>query len=211
MTTWSVLVWNMALVEAEGTTGRDGKPRPWSTAVVSSWEVDPILDARPTNYLGHERTRLPFENSRPGSWTAATVHIPGTQPVNFISLYGLLDDLSDASVHRSLSEVSPIFDDPRYKERVVLGGDLNLTTQWSNEHRLRDRARGVLDRIEAYGLVDCLKEKRGIDRVAGCDCTPDPCTHTRTKWDGESADGGYPHQIGLPVRVKESRRRGWAR
>lgn len=186
-----------AIHEAEGTKGRDGKPRDWSTAVVSlsGWQVDPVEDARPRNYLGHERSRLPFENSRPGSWTAATVQIPGGEPVTCIALYGLLDDLSDASVHRSLSEVSPIFSDPRYKERVILGGDLNLTSQWSNEDGLLDRARGVLERIEAYGLDDCLRAKRGQDRLAGCLCTLEPCTHTRTKWLPGSEDGGYPHQM----------------
>ncbi len=34
--------------------------------------------------------------------------------ITAISLYGLLDEFSDASVHRSLSEVSPVFDDDRY-------------------------------------------------------------------------------------------------
>jgi hypothetical protein len=184
-----------AIYEAAGTRGRDGKPRDWSTAVVSDWRLDPIEDARPTNYLGRERTRLPFQNSRPGSWTAATVHVPDGEPVSCIALYGLLDDLSDASVHRSLSEVSPVFSDPRYKERVILGGDLNLTTQWTNEDGLFDLARGVLDRIEAYGLVDCLKAKRAHDRLPGCLCTLEPCTHTRTKWVPGSEDGGYPHQM----------------
>jgi hypothetical protein len=55
-----------AISEAEGTKGRDGLRREWSTAVVSEWGLTEIKDARPRNYLGRERTRLPFENSRPG-------------------------------------------------------------------------------------------------------------------------------------------------
>jgi hypothetical protein len=39
-----------------------------------------------------------------------------------------------------------------------------------------DRARGVRERIEAYGLVDCLRAKRGQERLAGCLCTLEPCT-----------------------------------
>jgi hypothetical protein len=73
------------------------------------------------------------------------MQIRGGERITCVALYGLLDDLSDSSVHRSFSEVSPIFSDPRYKERVIVGGDLNLTTQLSNEHGLLDRARGVLD------------------------------------------------------------------
>lgn len=184
-----------AIYESDGTKGRDGKPRKWSTAIKSDLKLDEIRDARPRNYLGHERKRLPFENSRPGSWTAASVHIPDLGPVTCIALYGLLDDLSDASVHRSLSEVSPIFSDPRYSERVILGGDLNLTTQWPEEGGLLDRARGVLERIEAYGFVDCLKSKRRSGPLLDCTCVLDPCTHTRTKWDANLEGGGYPHQV----------------
>jgi hypothetical protein len=52
--------------------------------------------------------------------------------VTFISLYGLLDDLADASVHRSLSDLDPVFTDSRYNEYIVLGGDLNISTQMPN-------------------------------------------------------------------------------
>ncbi|MDQ3401441.1 MAG: hypothetical protein M3470_10605 [Chloroflexota bacterium] len=41
--------------------------------------------------------------------------------VTAVALYGLLDEFSDASVHRSLSELSPIFHDARYNGRVVRG------------------------------------------------------------------------------------------
>ena len=43
---------------------------------------------------------------------------------------------------------------------MILGGDLNLTTQGPNGDGLLYRARGVLERIEAYGQVDCLKSRR---------------------------------------------------
>jgi len=36
-----------------------------------------------------------------------------------VSIYGLTDELSEASVHRSLSEISPLFSDPRYKELLL--------------------------------------------------------------------------------------------
>jgi hypothetical protein len=181
-----------AIYESRGTMGRDGKSRPWSTAVVSELPMSEIEDARPRNYLGHERTRLPFASSRPGSWTAAAVQVSDVVTVTCVALYGLLDDLSDASVHRSLSDLDPIFSDPRYKDRIVLGGDLNLTTQW--EGAPLARANSVFDRIRALGLEDCLVARRHNVRLEGCDC-PDPCTHTRTKWEPGSADGGYPHQM----------------
>jgi hypothetical protein len=180
-----------------GTQGRDGaaKPRAWSTAIVSRYGPEPIVGARPKNYLGHERTRIPFESSRPGAWTAATVDIPGVGSIAFVSLYGLLDDVSDDSVHRSLSEISPIFSDARYQGRVVLGGDLNLSTQLAGEpgSDLFKRTSSVFDRIEGHGLVDCLAAKRS-ERLEGCPCRlGGECRHTRTKWQG--ATGRRPLQM----------------
>jgi hypothetical protein len=39
-----------------------------------------------------------------------------------------LDEKSDASVHRSLSELTPLLEDRRYNERLIIGGDLNTWT-----------------------------------------------------------------------------------
>ena len=80
--------------------------RPWPTAVVSSLPMTPIEDARIDR---HYKERLPFRPSRPGTWVAASVDVDGT-PVTAISLYGLMDERSDPSVHRSLSELALIFD-----------------------------------------------------------------------------------------------------
>ena len=76
------------------------------------------------------RPNVRFENSRPGSWIAGLLEVPGEDPVTCVSIYGLMDELSDASVHRSLSEMSALFSDERYRGRLVLGGDLNITTQY---------------------------------------------------------------------------------
>ena len=66
------------------------------------------------------------------------VDVPDVGHVTCVSLYGLLEELSDASVHRSLSEISPIFSDPKYKNLVLVGGDLNTSTAWSDHgHRVR--------------------------------------------------------------------------
>lgn len=165
------------------TVGRDGYARPWSAAVISTYSLSAIDDARPS-FRGHAR-KVPFENSRPGSWVAAVVAVPNVGDVTAISLYGLLDEFSDASVHRSLSEVSPVFDDDRYNRLVLLGGDLNTWTGWDptkGRHFARDRA--VLERILAYGLVDCLERVRSAGRLDGCPCSlGDKCTHTWTRLD----------------------------
>lgn len=104
-----------------------------------------------------------------------------------ISIYGLLDERSDRSVHRSLSELSPIFDHEAYGKYLLLGGDLNILANPRPDDPVRDRHLTVLSRIRAYGLVDCL-EKALLERdpprggLANCPCgLGDGCTHTWTK------------------------------
>lgn len=107
-----------------------------------------------------------------------------TSAVSSIALYGLMDELSDASVHRSLSELSPIVDDPRYSGQVLLGGDLNTGAQRPEGDAFNDRDRNVLDRIAALGLVDCIRAKRAPGRLPGCPCAEgDNCAHVRTRRD----------------------------
>lgn len=155
----------------------------WSAAVMSP--LGP-------NKLGEEDVRarrphrakivdIPFTNSRPGSWIAATVAMEN-EPITCVSLYGLIEELTDASMHRSLSEISPIFSDPNYKELVLLGGDFNVSTALADPSA-RERSRLVLDRIKAYGLVDCLakwRKEKGLPRLPGCGCEDEEC-HTLTR------------------------------
>jgi len=174
------------------TIGRDDvryggkKVRKWSSAVVSP---NPL--ARPKDVWtlppggGDRRSKLMV--SRPGSWAAAVVSMPNGQPVTAVSLYGLLDERSDASIHRSLSDLTPLFEDRRYNRLLLLGGDLNtLCTAKVGSTRLA-RDQGVLDRIAlGFGLVDLLHESlRRSDpdrgRLQGCRCgLEDECRHTWT-------------------------------
>jgi endonuclease/exonuclease/phosphatase family metal-dependent hydrolase len=166
---------------ADGTLGRDNKRRRWTTAVVSRSAATAITDATPT---WRQSTRnVPFHCSRPGSWAAARVDT-ALGAVSAVGLYGLMDELSDASVHRSLSELSPVMDDPKYSRQVILGGDLNTGTQWPAGDAFNRRDRNVLDRIEAFGLVDCIRAKRAEGRLAGCPCSDgEHCRHVRTRRD----------------------------
>ena len=170
-----------------GTHGRDGKRRAWSAAIITRHPFVAIADAQPQ--WRHNRRDVPFTCSRPGSWVAARIETP-VGPVTAVSLYGLMDELSDSSVHRSLSECSPVFDDPRYGDFVVLGGDLNTGTQWpQSESQFNARDRGVLHRIATYGLTDCVSAMRAPGRLQGCQCTEgEGCTHVRTR-----RDPRHPH------------------
>jgi hypothetical protein len=170
--------------------GGTGTRDPRAAALVSPHTLRGIQDARASR---RGRTvEVPFENSRPGSWLAAVVSVPDIGEVTGISLYGVMEEKSDASVHRSLSELAPVFDDVRYNKLLLLGGDLNTWTGWEADspHLARDRV--VLERIRAYGLVDCLEAKRPPGPLEGCPCgLGEGCNHTRTRLDRRYPDVPY--------------------
>lgn len=124
-----------------------------------------------------------FGPSKPGSWVAGLVEAPGIGPITCVSIYGFMDELSDASVHRSLSDMSPIFTDPDFNRYVLVGGDLNTSTQWERDD-LRRRDQNLLERFEAYGLVDCLAKKLSTEPLDGCTCAlGESCRHSWTRFD----------------------------
>jgi endonuclease/exonuclease/phosphatase family metal-dependent hydrolase len=177
-----------AAYSTTGTEGWDlrrdnGRPRrrAWSAAVVST-------DGEPTELTplavgsSGRRPNVAFRSSKPGTWAAGLVEAPGIGRVSCVSMYGLMDELSDASVHRSLSDISPVFTDPRYKRYVLVAGDLNSSTQWSRQD-LRRRDENLLQRFEAYGLVDCLAKTR-VEPLEGCTCQlGNSCRHSWTRHD----------------------------
>jgi hypothetical protein len=201
----------------EGTRGRDFwtdedgvrklKDRAGHSAAVMS-PLGPVL-------LGEDDVRarapsrrnplvdIPFSNSRPGTWIAATIRM-GKESVACVSLYGLVEEITDASMHRSLSEISPIFSDPRYKEAVLLGGDFNISTGLANPPSARERSRIVLDRIRAYGLVDCLakwREDNELPPMLGCRCADEQCRHTLTRLTPNGRDLNVPWPERNPIQV----------
>jgi hypothetical protein len=195
----SGLAQRRAIYSEAGTLGwdvrRDNgevKPRRWSAAVVTSGEMPEQVNPVATGSHGR-RPNVPFRASKPGTWAAGRVAATGIGSVTCVSLYGLMDELSDASVHRSLSDISPIFTDPNYMDLVLVGGDLNTGTQWEDD-RIRARDRNLLDRFEVFGLVDCLRKRRGPGRLSNCDCPDgDACQHTWTRLD--PSDPGRPLQV----------------
>jgi hypothetical protein len=161
----------------------DCKGRPWSTAVISPFRPREITDARATRY--GRPLDIPFRPSRPGTWVAATVALPDVGEVTFVSLYGLTDEKSDASVHRSLSDLEPLFEDVNYNKLLLLGGDLNIFANASPVDPARNRHRLVLDRISSYGLRDLFERDAEVRNTSGkslanCPCGTPDCTHVWT-------------------------------
>jgi exonuclease III len=165
-------------------------PRPWSAAVVSRHQLIEITDAKASRR--GKPIDLPFRASRSGSWTAAIMRRERAEDVTVISLYGLMDEKSDASMHRSLSELTPLFEDNRHRHRLLLGGDFNVLAAPGRKDPVRARHLLVLERIKAFGLVDCLERKRPPGPLEACPCGfGDDCRHTWTKFDPQRPTVAY--------------------
>jgi hypothetical protein len=184
------------VMTAGETIGRDhptyggSKLRAWSTAVASPHQLQRpkdvwVLPPSETDPAKDRRSKLMA--SRRGAWTVAVVALPGGERITAISLYGLLDERSDASVHRSLSDLTPLLDDPRYNELLLLGGDLNPLWSAPRESHLLERVQGVYDRItKGFGLEDLLlttldEKDPSRGRLESCTCSlGDACRHVWT-------------------------------
>jgi exonuclease III len=124
---------------------------------------------------------------RKGRLTPVARALPGALAVAetdsglvLVSAYGAFDEgYTVTTVHRLLSDLTPLLDSPLGK-RVVLAGDLNLSTQIRPPHRVRHR--NALERFATLGLVDCFQLARvGGEPLAGCPCEDEPCRHVRTQ------------------------------
>jgi exonuclease III len=95
-------------------------------------------------------------------------------------MYGMFDaGYADTTMHRILSDLTPLLDGPLWR-RIVMGGDLNVSTQTHGGQRKRDDT--VFKRLESLGLVDLLAENKP-ERVALTDCWCDEkgrCQHVQT-------------------------------
>jgi endonuclease/exonuclease/phosphatase family metal-dependent hydrolase len=108
----------------------------------------------------------------------------GRSALTLVSLYGLIDGgYADTTVNRQLSDLTPLFDDPAHEKRLILGGDLNITTQWTGSQKRYGVWEAVtLNRIAAFGLVDCLNLHRSPGILQGCGCREgDQCRHIQTQ------------------------------
>ena len=134
----------------------------------------------------HSSREVSLYQTWPGSVAVATAEPDDGPPVTFVSVYGLIDcGYAVTTVHRVLSDLTPLLDS-KYGKRLVLGGDLNCSTQLAPPDRARHR--NLFERFESLGLIDLLT-LAGDDRapVAGCPCDDEPCRHVQTHRHSRSA------------------------
>jgi exonuclease III len=154
----------------EGSVGSEiGGPRAWGTWIVPYEGVR--LTEIPSVPLGTlPRPRGYLEASHPGAFCVAVSRVRRGRIVTVASVYGMLAfrvrngrRYAVTTVHRTLSDLTPILDVKRSKAAVVLAGDLNVTPQIREPDTAAHEA--VIQRIKAFGLADCLGEAHGGEFV----------------------------------------------
>lgn len=157
--------------------GGISESRRWGSAVVSyGADLEPITEVKSR----HGRGTLPLLGTHPGSVAVAEAQIAGADPIVVVSAYGVLDEgYAITTVHRILSDLTPLIDSP-FGRRLVIGGDLNCSTQL----RPPDRARhaNLFERVRGLGLIDLLEETQDQrEPIPDCICDDAPsCGHVQT-------------------------------
>jgi exonuclease III len=156
----------------------------WGTAVVAfnkALRVTPIQRRTVSPYLPGD-----LEGSESGASAAAVIALPNGREFVALSIYGAIEKAGNGTgyatttVHRILSDLTPLLDSARERRPVVLGGDLNCSTQMEGPDRSAHEV--VFARLAAFGLTDLFAltaDQR--PRLAGCWCArAGECAHQRT-------------------------------
>lgn len=123
-----------------------GGTRPWGSAVVSS---------------RHPLSEIEIETDFRGAMMVAESSYGAERTITLISVYGLMEKLAGVgysipNLHRMLSDLTGLLEARTHGDRdVVLGGDLNASEQLDEIYG-HDTHGVLFDRIEAFGLTDCL-------------------------------------------------------
>ena len=154
--------------------------RRWGSAVVGlRVDLENVTHAKGRA----NRQAQSLATANPGTLAVAKAD-NGTTALTLVSMYGLIGNgYADATVNRQLSDLVPLFDDHEHEGRIVLGGDLNITTQWTGtQSKYRVWEAATFQRIEAFGLVDCLDRFRSSGPLSGCNCAyGEDCRHIQTQ------------------------------
>lgn len=160
--------------------------RDWGSAVVA---LDPAVSIEPLRSvrIPYSRRRFLLTNTYPGSVAIAQLTVPGIQPITLVSVYGVMDGSVVSTMLRVIADLVPLFDSP-YGARVILGGDLNVSSATKDPKHLA-RAEAVFAAIRSLGLVEAKKlVATPPGSSADCPCGDGGrCTHVAT-WDRAELD-----------------------
>lgn len=132
----------------------------------------------------HSKRAIDLTPTIPGTFAVAQLGgLPASDPPFVaVSLYGrIIGGYAQTSILRTLADLIPLFDSPRYKRRIVLGGDLNAFDQPPADRTSRRRWAVLFDLFKSLGLVNLLEltqAERGP--LVGCRCGNAVCWHVAT-------------------------------
>lgn len=97
-----------------------------------------------------------FENTYPGALIVADVTLQNGLALTVSSMYGLIDEWTYAitTLHRMLSDLTPLLVGKMGKRTFVFGGDLNASVQIDEQQRGRSH-HIFFERFEDFGLTNC--------------------------------------------------------
>ncbi len=160
---------------------------PWGSSVVAFNEDMNVqeIDAVRTRYGAKRFSML---GTFPGAVIVTQVEVPGIGPITCVSVYGLINVYAQTTILRVIADLIPLFDS-RFGSRVVLGGDLNISSA-CNRDRLHEperiRYRAILDAVESLGLINLVKTAEDRPKsVLNCPCTEDECYEIPTYRGGQ--------------------------
>ena len=161
-----------------------GGGRPWGSAVAAFRDDLPVeeVDSVRTRWGPH---KFSVRSHVPGALMVARTKVPEVGPVTFVSLYSTADVYySQTTVLRFVADLIPLFDSPE-GERVILGGDFNLTTSVSPSLPELPRYEAILSALKSLGLENVAEtaEKRPPP-PEDCPCGASPCSHLTTYGEG---------------------------
>ena len=101
-----------------------------------------------------------------------------------VSAYGLLEfGYSSGTRLRTIADLEPVFDVSELGDKVLLAGDWNIGTWWTDHDAKYARREGaILDLLRAYDLIECLDAFLPADRgrLVNRACDSHECRHIHT-------------------------------
>ena len=160
--------------------------RPWGSAVVACSDAATLelaeIDAVRSKFGS---TRFSMLGTTPGAVIVARANIPVIGPITCISVYGVINVYAQTTMFRIVADLIPLFDSSD-GERVVLGGDFNVTDAIRGDAVELPRYRSILNAVESLGLVNLAKvaPERPVP-IPDCPCQKKDCYHLHTyTWGG---------------------------
>ena len=192
---WRIAVPRYRIDEADGS--RKETNRWWASAVVSTGGRQ-VRPREPVEL--HQVADGEFACSHPGQFAVSDVALADGGRLIVVSLYGIWDPVVgtrhryvEASLHRAISDLSVVFQEPG-ADLILVAGDFNLYTYPVGD-TLADRSLTVWSRLAAYGLERCGPFRPDHEpRLARCPCPDSACRHVNTYLHGANPKN-RPYQL----------------